>query len=258
MSNRILMEAIPNIPYIHEGDNVGEVLVTTTKTEGFSFEEGDVLCVASKAVSLAEGRLVALDTVTVGDEAQELHKRIPRKDPRTLQLIIDATGADDVSRLDINGNYVAGWLPNGNRLTSAGVDKMGPEHVILLPEDPDESARAIGTTILEATGINVAVIITDSDGRVEKKGATQVAIGVYGIPPVRITEHAEKGGVKRNEETTCDMLAAAAGLIMGQRGMNKPAVLIRGHEYEFDKTATIADALVQSNALGSTLEKTNE
>jgi coenzyme F420-0:L-glutamate ligase / coenzyme F420-1:gamma-L-glutamate ligase len=258
MSNRISLEAVPSMPYIHEGDNVGEVLVTTAKAEGFSFEEGDVLCVASKAVSLAEGRLVALDTVTVGDTAQKLHARIPRKDPRTLQLIIDATGTADLSRLDLNDNYIAGWLPNGNRLTSAGVDKMGPEHVILLPEDPDESASAIGATILESTGINVAVIITDSDGRVEKRGATQVAIGVYGIPPVRVTEHKEKGEVKINEETTCDMLAASAGLIMGQRGTNKPVVLIRGHEYEFDKTATIADALVQSNSLGSTLEKPNE
>lgn len=258
MSNRISIEAVPNMPHIQEGDNVGEVIVTTARAEGLSFEEGDVLCVASKAVSLAEGRLVALDTVTVGDVAQELHERIPRKDSRTLQLIIDATGADDVSRLDFNDNYIAGWLPNGNRLTSAGVDKMGPEHVILLPEDPDESARTIGATILEATGINVAVIITDSDGRVEKRGATQVAIGVYGIPPLRVTEHAENGEVKRNEETTCDMLAASAGLIMGQRGANKPAVLIRGYEYRFDKTATIADALVQSNALGSTPEKTNE
>lgn len=258
MSSGISIEAIPGIPYISEGDDVGEILVSAARDEGFDFEEGDIICVASKAVSLAEGRLVTLDTITVGDAAQELHERIPRKDPRTLQLIIDATGVDDVSRLDLNDNYIAGWLPNGNRLTSAGVDKMGPEHVILLPEDPDESARAIGTTIIEATGINVAVIITDSDGRVEKRGATQVAIGIYGIPPVRVTEHTEKGEIKRNEETTCDMLAAAAGLIMGQRGTNKPAVLIRGHEYEFDRIATIADALVQSNALGSTLEKTNE
>ena len=258
MSNRISIEAVPSMPYLGEGDNVGEVIVSAAKAEGFSFEEGDVLCVASKAVSLAEGRLIALDTVTVGEVAQELHALIPRKDPRTLQLIIDETGEKDLSRVEVSDNYVAGWLPNGNRLTSSGVDKMGPDHVILLPKNPDESARAIGSNILEATGMNVAVIITDSDGRVEKRGATQVAIGVYGIPPLRVSEHSENGEPKQSEETTCDMLAASAGLIMGQRGTNKPVVLIRGHDYEFDQTATIADALVQSNALGSLPKNSNE
>ncbi len=252
MSERISIEAIPNMPEIITGDDIGEIIVDKIKENNFELKEHDILCIASKAVSLAEGEPVALDTVTVGDVARELHKRIPRKDPRTLQLIVDATGVDDTSRLDFNDNYIAGWLPNGNRLTSAGVDKMGSEHVILLPEDPDKSARTIGSTILDATGINVAVIITDSDGRVEKKGATQVAIGIYGVPPVRVTEYAEKGKVKRNEETTCDMLAASAGLLMGQRGTNRPVVLIRGYEYEFDKTATISDALVKSKVLGPT------
>ena len=251
MSERISIEAIPNMPEIVTGDDIGEIIVDKTRETNFGLKEHDILCIASKAVSLAEGEPVALDTVSVGDVAQKLHKLIPRKDPRTLQLIIDATGVDDASRLDLDDNYIAGWLPNGNRLTSAGVDKMDSEHVILLPEDPDKSASTIGTTILNATGINVAVIITDSDGRVEKRGATQVAIGVYGVPPVRVTEHAEKGEVVRNEETTCDMLAASAGLLMGQRGTNRPVVLIRGHEYEFNKTATIFDALVKSKALGS-------
>ena len=157
MSERISIEAIPNMPEIVTGDDIGEIIVDKTRETNFGLKEHDILCIASKAVSLAEGEPVALDTVSVGDVAQELHERIPRKDPRTLQLIIDATGVDDASRLDLDDNYIAGWLPNGNRLTSAGVDKMGSEHVILLPEDPDKSASTIGTTILNATGINVAV-----------------------------------------------------------------------------------------------------
>jgi len=129
-------------------------------------------------------------------------------------------------------------------LTSSGVDKNGPEEVILLPEDADASARVIGKTILEATGINVGVIITDSDGRIDKKGATQIAIGIYGLPPIRSTETIdETGKPKVSEETVCDMLAASAALIMGQRGTNKPAVLIRGYDYKFDKNSSIRQAL---------------
>jgi len=244
MSNKITIEAVPGVPYIDEGDDVGEVLVNSAKAEGFSFKEGDVLCVASKAVSLAEGRLVALDTVTVGDVAKELHERIPRKDPRTLQLIIDATGAGDLSRLDLDDNYAAGWLPNGNRLTSAGVDKMGPEHVILLPEDPDESARAIGQSILNNFNVRVAVVVTDSDGRVEKAGSTQVAIGLYGLPALRRSASTDETGVvKYADETLCDLVAASAAILMGQRGTNRPAVVVRGVAFEFDEASEIRQAL---------------
>jgi coenzyme F420-0:L-glutamate ligase len=246
ISNKITIEAVPGVPYIAEGDDIGEVLVNSAKSEGFRFKEGDILCVASKAVSLAEGRLVALDTVNAGDAAKKLHKRIPHKDPRTLQLIIDATGANDLSRLDIHNGYIAGWLPNGNRLTSAGVDKMGPEHVVLLPEDPDKSARRIGQSILNTFNVRVAVVVTDSDGRVEKAGSTQVAIGLYGLPGLRRSAHTnETGIVKYTDETLCDLVAASAGLLMGQRGTNRPAVVIRGVPYEFDEYSEIRHALSQ-------------
>lgn len=122
-------------------------------------------------------------------------------------------------------------MPNGLFLTSAGVDKIDDEKAILLPEFPDTSARKIALTLTTAFGVPVSVVITDSDGRPDKKGATQVAIGVYGLTPMRSTE------------TLCDMVAAAAGLEMGQRDAGVPVAIVSGLKYQFDTNAKITDAL---------------
>lgn len=243
MSDRITIESIPDFPYIEQGHDIARVIVEHAQRAGIEFQENDILCVASKAVSTAEGRVLSLADVEVSEVAAEVQKRIPRKDPRAIQVIIDETGAPDGSRLDLDNNYVAGWLPNGMRLTSSGVDKHGTEEVILLPADPDASARAIGETVLAATGVNVGVVITDSDGRVEKRGSTQLAIGLYGVPALRVSSVKQDGKVKTAEESISDLIAGSAALLMGQRGTNKPVVLIRGFNYEFNKQSSIIDSL---------------
>ena len=244
MPNRILIEVLLNVPLIQEGDDISQIILDKAEETGITFKELDIICVASKAVSTAEGRSLSLANIEVSQVAKHIHRQIPRKDPRAIQVIIDETGQPDGSRLDVRDNYIGGWLPNGLFLTSAGVDKNGPEEVILLPENPDASAKAIGKKIFGIKGVNVGVIITDSDGRIEKQGATQIAIGVYGVPPLRVTESVTQAGTtKTSEETVCDMMAAAAGLIMGQRGTNKPVVLIRGYEYTFNECSSIRESL---------------
>jgi len=91
--------------------------------------------------------------------------------------------------------------------------------------------------------VRIAIIITDSDGRIDKKGATQVAVGLYGISGLRKSRYMEK----TNVETVCDMLAASAGLLMGQRGKMVPVVKISGLDYDFDRDATIEDTVNQYN-----------
>ena len=108
-----------------------------------------------------------------------------------------------------------------------------------MPKDCDEIAEQIEEKLYEKTGKRVAIVITDSDGRIDKKGATQIAVGLYGINGLRKTQSDGKTSI----ETICDMLAASAGLLMGQRGNMIPIVTIRGFEYEFDRDATIKDAV---------------
>lgn len=106
----------------------------------------------------------------------------------------------------------------------------------------DLIAKVIGEKLIEALQVQIAVVITDSDGRVDKKGANQIVVGLlglYGIDGLRKTQHDGKKYI----ETLCDMLASTAGLVMGQRGVNIPVVRIRNVEYGFHETATIEDAI---------------
>lgn len=259
MSENIHIEALQGVRQIVAGDDIGEIILDSAQESGFTLSEQDILCIASKAVSSAENNVIRLDQITPSDLAHDLHERIPRKDVRAIQAIIDATGDPSGSRLEVKDNYIGGWLPNGLFLTSAGVDKLSSEELILLPEDADLSARNIGETIREHTGANVGVIITDSEGRPDKRGSAQIAIGTYGVPPLRTSEVTlEDGKVKRNEETICDMLAASAAILMGQRGFNRPVVRISGYDYTFDEDARIADGLVEANALRPASRETNE
>lgn len=232
--------AIDGIPDVRPGDRIGDVIVAAINNSGGSLVDGDVLCVASKIVSVAEGRTARLADVQPGECALDLHAQIPRKDARVLQLIIDQTGDPTGDRVIVSGDHVGGWLPHGLLLTSAGVDKAGPDEVLLLPTSPDASAAGIAARILDLTNRRVGVIITDSDGRPDKRGATQVAIGVHGIPPLR-NDH--------GEETLCDMLAAAAAVVMGQRDAGRPVAVLRGVTYTYDVSARIDDAIHDSNAV---------
>lgn len=241
----IHIEEVPNVPFIREGDDIGSIIVEAVTNSEMDLQDKDILCVASKVVSTAEGQAVSLEGIEAGEVALSIHEQLARKDPRVIQLIIDATGEPTGARLDLDTNFIAGWLPNGLRLTSAGIDKIDAEHVYLPPENSDISARKIARTILEQLGIRVGIVITDSDGRVEKAGSTQIAIGIYGVPGLRITEAIDPatGETKRSEETFSDLIAGSAALIMGQRGVNKPIVRINGLEYDFDENSSIVDSL---------------
>ncbi|SDT33054.1 coenzyme F420-0:L-glutamate ligase [Microlunatus soli] len=232
--------ALNGIGDIQPGDDVGQVIADALAATGRELANGDVICVASKIISVAEGRRTALDTITPTECALRLQAQIPRRDARVVQTIIDQTADPTGRRVAVSGDHISGWLPNGLVLTSAGVDSAGPDAVLLLPTDPDASAAGIAAHLRVATGRQVSVIITDSDGRPDKRGATQVAVGVHGITPLR-TSH--------GDETLCDMLAAAAAVMMGQRSAGRPVAIVRGVEYAYDPTARIGDALHDANKI---------
>lgn len=235
----ITIEALHNFPKIERKCNLSAEIIRTIKNEGFNIRDNDVLCIASKLISKSEGLFVDLKSINPSQLALCLHQQIPRKDPRLIQIIIDQTSDKSGKKLQISKNFIGGWLPNGLFLTSAGVDKIDAGTAIVLPKNCDEIAKRISDDIFDQLKVRVAIIITDSDGRIDKKGATQVAIGLYGVSGLRKSQYQDK----TNVETICDMLAASEGLLMGQKGKMLPIVKIHGIDYTFDKFATIRDAV---------------
>ncbi|MGK4035513.1 coenzyme F420-0:L-glutamate ligase [Lactobacillus crispatus] len=235
----ITIEALHNFPKIERKCNLGAEIIRTIKNEEFNIRDNDILCIASKLISKSEGLFVDLNSINPSQVALRLHQQIPRKDPRLIQIIIDQTGDKSGKELQISNNFVSGWLSNGLFLTSAGVDKIDADTAIILPKNCDEIAKKISDDIFDHLKVRVAIIITDSDGRIDKKGATQVAIGLYGVSGLRKSQYQDK----TNVETICDMLAASAGLLMGQKGKMLPIVKVHGIDYVFDKFATIRDAV---------------
>ena len=235
----ITIEALHNFPKIERKCNLSAEIIRTIKNEEFNIRDNDILCIASKLISKSEGLFVDLKSINPSQLALRLHQQIPRKDPRLIQIIIDQTSDKSGKKLQISKNFIGGWLPNGLFLTSAGVDKIDAGTAIVLPKNCDEIAKRISDDIFDQLKVRVAIIITDSDGRIDKKGATQVAVGLYGISGLRKSQYQDK----TNVETICDMLAASAGLLMGQKGKMLPIVKVHGIDYVFDKFATIMDAV---------------
>ena len=235
----ITIEALHNFPKIERKCNLSAEIIRTIKNKEFNIRDNDILCITSKLISKSEGLFVDLKSINTSQLALRLHQQIPRKDPRLIKIIIDQTEDKNGKKLQISKNFIGGWLPNGLFLTSAGVDKIDAGTAIVLPKNCDEIAKKISDDIFDHLKVRVAIIITDSDGRIDKKGATQVAVGLYGISGLRKSQHEDK----TNVETICDMLAASAGLLMGQKGKMLPIVKIHGIDYTFDKFATIRDAV---------------
>jgi len=219
--------AIADLPEVRTGDSVGTLLV-----DRFPFQDGDVLVIAQKIVSKAEGRLVSLRTVRPSPEADTLAIRAD-KDPRLVQLILDESR--QVVRVRPGLIIVEdrrGWV-----CANAGIDRSNvsqesdDETVCLLPVDPDRSAAEIRSEIQESSGADVGVIINDSHGRAWRDGTVGVAIGAAGIA----VRSDRRGAPDRHgyllQHTvigTADELAAAASLLMGQADEGVPAVVIRG------------------------------
>lgn len=215
--------ALEPFPSLQLGDDlVGAITDVLTRT-GTELQDGDVVVVASKVVSIAEKRYVDLASVTPGAEALELSAKTG-KPAEIVQLILDSS--DSYFLATEKGPIIAGHKL-GYQLTSAGIDRAGTEGAWLLPVDPDASARALRDALITTTGSDIGLVIADSDGRADRRGATVISIGAAGVAPLRTTEH----GGKKQEETYADLIAAAAGIILGQRGRGAPVVVLRGISY---------------------------
>jgi coenzyme F420-0:L-glutamate ligase/coenzyme F420-1:gamma-L-glutamate ligase len=228
----ISLTAVPNFPHIQPGDDVAQLLITTLQQNNLSLQNGDVLALAHKIISKAEGRLVNLSAVIPGERACDIAAQVS-KDPRLVELILQES--DEISRMKPGVLIVRHRL--GFTSANAGIDRSnvrqdaGEETVLLLPVDPDGSAARLRQAIQEQLDVVVGVLIVDSHGRPFRLGTVGVAVGAAGLPTLwdRRGESDLYGyTLEHTEVGTADEIAAAASLLMGQAAEGTPVILIRG------------------------------
>jgi coenzyme F420-0:L-glutamate ligase/coenzyme F420-1:gamma-L-glutamate ligase len=236
-SARLSLTALPGVPLIQPGDNLACIIGTALRDAGIALEAGDILVVAQKIVSKAEGRIVDLATIVPSPAAVKCAQMV-NKDPRHVEVVLRES--QEVLRLAPNALITVHKL--GFVMANAGVDQSnvdqaggGDGTVLLLPEDPDASAAALKTAIEAESGVPVGVVISDSFGRPWRKGVTGVALGAAGVPSLRnlIGQPDLFGRALRvSEHAAADDIASAASLLMGQGDEALPVVHIRGLSYE--------------------------
>lgn len=221
---------VEGLAEVRPGDDVAQLISRHVK-----FAPGDVLVVAQKIVSKAEGRIVELSAVAAGEDAKKIAPRlIAQPDARMVQVVLDES-----VRVLRSERALITETRHGFVAANAGVDHSnvpGDETVTLLPLDPDASARRLRQRLRELTGHDLGVIVSDTFGRPWRLGIVNVALGVSGVRAVIDLRGEEDDVGKRLQATVlavADEIAAAAGLVMGKT-RRTPAVVVRGLELEGD------------------------
>lgn len=258
----LTLTPLKNIPLIRRDDDLADIIVASLRESNIELEDGDILILASKIVSKAEGRIVDLTTVTPSERALELARQ-SEKDPRVVELMLQES--NEILRVRVGTIIVEHRLgfvcanagidhSNVSPLTSgegSGVRADSPSRsspsllgkwpgvrsedlVLLLPLDPDSSSRMILEKIESGTGKKIGVMIIDSHGRAWRIGTVGVTIGLSGIPAV-VDERGWQDLFGYTLRVTvvgiADELAAAASLVMGQAAEGTPVVHVRGFPY---------------------------
>lgn len=219
---------IDGLPEIKPNDDLVGMLLGAISASGDQFVPGDVLALAQKVVSKAEGRIRKLSDVVPGPEAERMAAE-SGKDAKSLQAVLDETAR--IVRWQRGVLIVE--TKHGFVCANAGVDHSNagaPDTLILLPVDPDASAARIRARIAKETGVDVPVVITDTFGRAWREGHVNVAIGISGLPALRryIGEFDPDGYEMRvTEIAIADEIAAATELVMGKLD-RRPAAIVRG------------------------------
>jgi len=227
----INLQVVPNIPQITAHHSLDTVLISALDEAGLSVEPGDVLVIAQKIVSKAEGRLVRLSEVTPGPEAIALAQEV-EKEPALCQLILDET--DVVMRKKPGVIIVKHKL--GHVGANAGIDQSNIEHdggdcALLLPVDPDKSAADLQHKLSEHFGCHLGIIIADSMNRPWRMGTLGAAIGCAGVQvldDLRGGEDMYGRELKVSMVNNADSITAAACLLMGETIEGTPVVLVKG------------------------------
>lgn len=232
MSSRLELFAIPDFPLVRDGDFLPNLIADGLGRAGQTLRDRDVIVLAQKIVSKAEGRSVDLATVVPSPEAIKLAAEVG-KDPRIVQVVL----SDSVRVVRSRPNLMIMQHRLGFVMANAGVDQSnvapadGVHRALLLPLDPDGTAERIRIALAERFGARVGVVISDSFGRPWRRGTAGVAIGCAGLPSF-IDLRGKPDLFGRTLEVSiigfADEIAAAASLLQGQAAEGQPVVVIRG------------------------------
>lgn len=229
---------------VRPNDDLGDIILKAIKQNRLEIQNWDILAVAHKIVSKAEGRIVSLASVKASPKAIRMGKE-HGKDPRIIELILK----ESALILRAKNGIIVSETKHGLVCANAGVDQSNVEGnaALLLPIDPDKSASELRDTVRKKTGKEIAVVITDTFGRPFREGQVNVAIGVAGINPIKsyIGSRDMYGRKLRvSEIAIVDEIASAAELVMG-KSKGVPAAIIRGHKFK-KATKSSANSLLRS------------
>lgn len=252
MSAEIALTAVAGLPLIEAGDDLAAAVATTSGRQGIVPRRGDVLVVAQKVVSKAEGRLVQLSDVQPSSRAHALAEETG-KDPCLVELILSESRVVLRSRPGL----IIVEHRTGHVLANAGIDSSNVDQgetggrVLLWPEDPDASARRLSVQLSDTYGFAVPVLINDSIGRAWRMGTVGHAIGLYGFAALwNQVGDADLYGNQLHvtEPATADGIAAAAALVQGEAAEGRPVVWVRGCPVS-SASAGSASALLRPHAV---------
>ena len=223
---------------IEPGDALAPIFVESIKENGLSLEDGDMLVVAQKVVSKSEGRYVRLDSVTPGKEARRIAE-VTGKDARLVEIILQESS--QVVRMKpgvLIVRHKLGWVCAQGGVDQSNIDHAGGERALLLPADPDASAKRLREAVYDLKEVCVGIIICDSMNRPWRLGSVGVTIGAAGIAVLE--DH--RGGQDlygRELQVTlisrADAIAGAANLAMGETTKRVPLALVRGMDRSMDQ-----------------------
>ncbi len=236
--NEVRIQTVDGIPDIYPGDDLPEIILAAMDTQRQTLDDGDILVIAHKVVSKAEGQIVDLSTVKPSAEALRLAEELA-KDPRKVQVVLSESNRlvrtskrPEQNEGTIIAEHRLGFICANAAVDESNVDAAGK--VILLPKDPDSSARNICQALEAASGKQLGVIITDTFGRPWRMGLVNVAVGLANVPS-KIDMAGERDAYGRVLSVTvpalADEIAAASGLLMSKEG-KKPVLIFKGIDWQ--------------------------
>lgn len=225
--------AIPDVPLVRTGDDLPQLILTAIRKAGFELQAGDILVIASKIVSKSEGCMVTLADVVPGQDALDYAEKTD-KDPRLVELILQESKMVSRFRKGVMvTEHRLGFVSANSAIDQSNVDETQTK-VLLLPSNPDQTARDIREALKQATGHEIAIVISDTHGRPFRSGNVGVAIGVAGMQAI-LDQRGEHDLFGRELMATImgygDLIASTAHLVMGEGSEGRPLVLIRGLDY---------------------------